>query len=196
MKIEKHIVTESKWTRSRRGALATALGITVSLPLAACDISSSGDDAAEPAPESSSVVEPLGGAVFIPESSSSDALPTSSSDALPTSSSDALPTSSSDVQQPPSSSSSLLPPSSSSNGPVDVLIAGDIYIPEPSSSSAEPESSSSEVQPSSSSSDGEEVQCGEDRVFTSPFDPCLPDDYPLVSMPSTVGHIQVPLINV
>ncbi|SHI81138.1 hypothetical protein [Fibrobacter sp. UWP2] len=188
MKIEKHIVTESKWTRSRRGALATALGITVSLPLAACDISSSGDDAAEPAPESSSVVEPLGGAVFIPESSSSDALPTSSSDALPTSSSD--------VQQPPSSSSSLLPPSSSSNGPVDVLIAGDIYIPEPSSSSAEPESSSSEVQPSSSSSDGEEVQCEEDRAFTSPFDPCLPDDYPVVSMPSTVGHIQVPLVNV
>jgi len=180
MKIEKHIVTESKWTRSRRGALATALGITVSLPLAACDISSSGDDAAEPAPESSSVEEPLGGDVFIPESSSSDALPTSSSD----------------VQQPPSSSSSLLPPSSSSNGPVDVLIAGDIYIPEPSSSSAEPESSSSEVQPSSSSSDGEEVQCEEDRAFTSPFDPCLPDDYPVVSMPSTVGHIQVPLVNV
>ena len=176
MKIEKHIVTESKWTRSRRTALATALGITVSLPLAACDISSSGDDA------------PLGGDVFIPESSSSDALPTSSSDALPTSSSD--------VQQPPSSSSSLLPPSSSSNGPVDVLIAGDIYIPEPSSSSAEPESSSSEVQPSSSSSDGEEVQCEEDRAFTSPFDPCLPDDYPVMSMPSTVGHIQVPLVNV
>ncbi len=180
MKIEKHIVTESNWTRSRRAALATALGITVSLPLAACDISSSGDDAAEPAPESSSVEEPLGGDVFIPESSSSDALPTSSSD----------------VQQPPSSSSSLLPPSSSSNGPVDVLIAGDIYIPEPSSSSAEPESSSSEVQPSSSSSDGEEVQCGEDRVFTSPFDPGIPDDYPVMSMPSTVGHIQVPLVNV
>ncbi|MCQ2054043.1 MAG: hypothetical protein MJY82_01975 [Fibrobacter sp.] len=181
MKIEKRIVVDSKWSTAKRVAVAAAVGVSVCLPLSACN----DDDSSPVAPasqveESSPSTELLSSAEVAPQSSA-EVAPQSSTETAPESSAEQAPASSSSETSP------IVDPDVIAPWAGDPIVGPD-DIDSLSSSSVAPESSGSvEILPV--------VVPIVDTTQTK-----LPeinrDDYPLHSMASPIGHIQIPLINV
>lgn len=171
MKIEKRIVAESRWSTAKRVAAAAVVGVSVCLPLSACN-----DDDSSPVAPASQV-----------EESSPSTEPDSSAEVAPQSSSAAVSSSSSYERL-----SSMEPASGVSSSSGSPLHLSSSSAPD-AQSSATPASSDSAVPDSGASSNswGDIPGIGPNDTH-----PCQNANgwCGMGSMPTPVGHVHYPLL--